>query len=266
MNVETKRVLSLAMIAVTSCFLGSSVNAGLVGHWTFEEGSGDTTADKSPSGTTGMITNAATGGPGGGSVWVTDPVRGSVLGFSGADDGGFVRAGNIPRMTLENDFTWAFWAKQPVSNAQPNNIIMGNRFDENNVDFEPRQFIKFTPTKFEWHMNGNGNDNMEYDDLSTIADKWQHHAVVKSGANLTYYRGGEQANTQMITQALDVPQPLFFGGQTVDGENWEGFLDDARIYDHALSAEEVAALVPEPSSLVLVLIGLLGLLQRRRTH
>jgi len=73
-------------------------------------------------------------------------------------------------MTLTNDFTWAFWAKHSDENTADNDIILGNRMDESPADFVPRQFIKFTPTKFEWHMNGNGDDNMEYEDIP--ADVW----------------------------------------------------------------------------------------------
>jgi len=111
--------------------------------------------------------------------------------------------------------------------------------DENAVDFVPRQFIKFTPTKFEWHMNGNGDDNMEYDDIP--ADVWLHHAVVKSGDQLTYYRNGIEGGSGTITQPLDFPQPLYFGGDNegAEGENWSGYMSDVAIYDRALSEAEV---------------------------
>ncbi|MEM9659679.1 MAG: LamG domain-containing protein, partial [Planctomycetota bacterium] len=139
------------------------------------------------------------------------------------------------------DFTWLFWGNQPAENTQPNNVIFGNRYEEVNQDCSPRQFIKFTPTKFEWHMNGNGNDNLEYDDLSLDAGVWLHHAVVKDGATITYYRNGQEANARQISQPLDFPQPLFLGGIDIqsDGENWQGMMSDARIYDEALSASDV---------------------------
>jgi hypothetical protein len=111
--------------------------------------------------------------------------------------------------------------------------------DENAVDFVPRQFIKFTPTKFEWHMNGNGDDNLEYEDIP--ADVWLHHAVVKTADQLVYYRNGIEASSGTITQALDFPQPLFFGGDNEgsEGENWAGLMSDVRIYDCALSAIQI---------------------------
>jgi hypothetical protein len=208
--------------------------------------------DSSGNGIDGIITNADTGGLGdGGSVWVDDPERGTVISFNGTADGAYVRAGEIPQMTLTNDFTWAFWAKQKAENTADNDIILGNRMDENAVDFVPRQFIKFTPTKFEWHMNGNGDDNLEYEDIP--ADIWLHHAVVKDGDQLTYYRNGVKASSGMFTQPLDVPQPLFFGGDNEGsaGENWNGLMSEVCIYERALSAGEVQYLAGfRPSELV----------------
>ncbi len=196
--------------------------------------------DSSGNGIHGTIHNADTGGLGdGGSVWVDDSERGTVISFNGTADGAHVRAGEIPQMTLTNDFTWAFWAKQDADNTTPNDIIFGNRKDENAVDFVPRQFIKFTPTKFEWHMNDNGEDNLEYDDIP--ADVWLHHVVVKTADQLTYYRNGIEHSSGTFTQPLDVPQPLFFGGDNegLEGENWNGLMSDVCIYDRALSDGEV---------------------------
>jgi len=196
--------------------------------------------DISGNGINGTIYNADTGGLGeGGSVWVDDLERGTVISFNGTASGAYVRAGEIPQMTLTNDFTWSFWAKQKAENTADNDIILGNRMNENAVDFVPRQFIKFTPTKFEWHMNGNGDDNLEYDDIP--ADVWLHHAVVKTGDQLTYYRNGVEHSSGTFTQPLDFPQPLYFGGDNEgsEGENWNGLMSDVCIYDRALAAGEI---------------------------
>jgi len=195
--------------------------------------------DSSGNGNDGTISNLNGGLGPDGSVWVDDPERGTVISFNGTADGAFVRAGEIPRMTLTNDFTWAFWAKHNAENTADNDIILGNRMDENAVDFVPRQFIKFTPTKFEWHMNGNGDDNLDYDDIPT--DVWLHHAVVKTGDQLTYYRDGVEASSGTFTQALDFPQPLYFGGDNegAAGENWSGLMSEVGIYNRALSEAEI---------------------------
>ncbi len=247
----------------------SPIQAGLIGWWKLDDGTGNTAADASPSGTTGQIANADTGGLGpGGSVWVDDAERGTVISFNGEASGAYVRAGDIPQMTLDTDFTWAFWGNQDAGNTTPNDVIIGNRHNADGQDFTPRQFIKFTPTKFEWHMNGNGNDNLDYEDIPS--GQWLHHAVVKDGDQLTYFRNGVEAGTQTITQGLDFPQPFFMGGENTNsaGENWRGMLSDVRLYDQALSGAEVAALVPEPACSLLALLGIAGIAatgRRRRS-
>jgi hypothetical protein len=241
----------LFVVIVAVALQGSISQADLIGWWKLDDGEGATVADSSPSGTTGQITNFDTGGLGdAGSVWTDDATRGTVISFDGEATGAYVRIGSIPQMTLDNDFTWAFWANQDAGNTTPNDILFGNRYDEAAADFVPRQFIKFTPTQFEFHMNGNGDDNVDYIDIEP--DVWIQHTVVKSGSELTYYRDGEvhyldenQTATGTITQPLDFPQPLFLGGNNSGdaGENWRGMLSDVRIYDNALSAEEVRELV-----------------------
>jgi len=239
-----KLICLVSFILVLSLALASGAKAAdpnLVGWWPLNEGSGDIAIDLSGSGNDGMIGNLNGGLGLDGSVWIDDPVRGTVISFNGTAEGAFVRAGDIPQMTLTNDFTWAFWAKHSAENTADNDIILGNRMDENKVDFVPRQFIKFTPTKFEWHMNGNGDDNLDYDDIP--ADVWIHHAVVKTADQLTYYRNGIKANSGTFTQPLDFPQPLFFGGdnEAAEGENWSGLMSEVRIYNRALTGLEILA-------------------------
>jgi len=62
---------------------------------------------------------------------------------------------------------------------------------------------------------------------------------------LTYYRNGVESGSRTFTQPLDEPQPLFLGGDNegAAGENWSGLMSDVRIYDRALSADEISRLV-----------------------
>lgn len=139
-------------------------------------------------------------------------------------------------------------------------IIPASVFPADGIDPTCHSVASDQPTKFEWHMNGNGDDNLAYD-ADIPADVWMHHAVVKDGGSLTYYRDGVEASAGVFTQAMGFAQPLFLGGDNegASGENWRGMLSDVRTYDHALSASDVAALVPEPSSIVLALAVLLAL-------
>ncbi|HOL93361.1 MAG TPA: LamG domain-containing protein, partial [bacterium] len=104
------------------------------------------------------------------------------------------------------------------------------------------EFIKFTPTQFEFHANAVGTDNLNYPDIPTGV--WMHHVVVKNGPVLIYYRNGVVVGTQPQTLELNNPQPLFMGGDNegAAGENWTGYLDNVRIYNEALSPQAVLQL------------------------
>ena len=103
----------------------------------------------------------------------------------------------------------------------------------------PREFIKFTPTKFEFHANALGTDNLDYADPPIGV--WVHHVIVKNGPLLIYYRNGVVVRTQPQTLELNNPQPLFMGGdnEKAEGEMFKGYLDNARIYNEALSGRAV---------------------------
>ncbi len=215
----------------------------LLGWWKLNEGSGTTIRDLSGHNKHGTVYNSAGGLGPGGSVWVSDPKRGMVLSFNGDDaSGAYVDAGRIiPALRLADDFTWVFWAKQDVDQfADPlagyNDVILGNRYGGTET---PLQFIKFTPTKFEYY-NDDPSYTMatDYEDLPT--GLWLHHAAVKKGATVTYYRNGVKAGASTLTKTMD-ENPLFMGGDA-GGERWRGWLSDVRIYDRALSAVEIEAL------------------------
>jgi hypothetical protein len=252
------------------------LSADVWGHWPLNDGQGEIANDLGPRGYDGEIGNFDFGGLGpDGSVWFDDPERGTVISFAGDPDGAWVFAGFMPDLlTLDddNDFTWSFWARQDEDQATPSNvIILGNRYNANGVDTVPREFVKFTPNRFEYHMNaGIGvttnpdgteeyNDDLQYLDCDYCPERhipsdpseWLHHTVVKDGDTLTYYRNGEPGNSRTIEtdQLSGDPLPIFFGGYDA-GEKWRGFMSDVRLFDHALTAEEVLALVGDGGDVI----------------
>jgi hypothetical protein len=227
-------VLLLGLVLTTAA---KSADSDLLGWWPLDEGAGNVVNDLSGKGNHGTIQNPNGGLGPGGSVWDTDPERGVVLSFNGNDTtGAYVNVGMIiPPMTLTNDFTWAFWAKQTSGGTGVNEVILGNRYGAS----DPLQFSKFTPTKFEYYNNGNNSGFIDYDDIPD--GMWLHHAVVKDGARLTYYRNGVVAGKSTITATL-VAQPFYIGGDA-SAERWSGWLSDVRIYNYAASEAEIAAIM-----------------------
>ncbi len=221
--------------------------SGLLGYWRMDETSGDVVSDGSGTGNDGKIINSSVGS------WVTDAERGKVYKATGTNviDFGTI----LPAMTTNNDFSWSLWIKSETT--ANTTIVFGNRYNAAGVDFNPREFIKFTPSSFEWHFGGAGQ-NVDYTDF--VTNKWTHHLVVKKGTALTYYRDGQPANTtNSITGAPINRQPLYLGGQGTQ-ERWRGLADEVAVFGRALSAAEAlqvydlgkagSAIAPPPVKIV----------------
>lgn len=208
---------------------------GLLGYWRMDDTAGDVVTDSSGKGNNGKILNSATG------AWVKDAERGTVYRSNGTNviDFGTI----LPAMTTNSDFTWSLWIKSDetgTATATDNNLVFGNRYrsvtGSTGADFAPREFVKFTPSKFEWHVNAGATvQDVDYTDF--VTNKWTHHLVVKKGTTLTYFRDGELANTRTIASVPTNPQPLSLGGQGTL-ERWRGYADEVAILDRALTVAE----------------------------
>ncbi|MCC7373207.1 MAG: chitobiase/beta-hexosaminidase C-terminal domain-containing protein [Verrucomicrobiales bacterium] len=196
--------------------------SGLLAYWPIQEGAGDRTANSVNLGTAGSLS---------GVVWAQDPERGVVLDFNGRNS--YVAAGTIPRVGVTSNFTWSFWYRQrsvPNGNA----VILGNRSGGG----PGLQFIKFTPTHFEYYHDG---------DIGFIAHNvsstgWHHLAVVKRGQELSYYDNGTVVGTSRAGGDIDA-NPFYFGGDPgAPGEYVDGLIDDVSLWSDALSSDQIKAL------------------------
>ncbi|MBI2947424.1 MAG: LamG domain-containing protein [Verrucomicrobia bacterium] len=215
---------------------------GLFGYWPLNEGTGTQVRDLTGKHAPGVIRQNDGGKPLGlgadGGVWVTDSQRGVVLGLSGENTQAYVFLGAevIPVMDLANGFTWAFWSKSDqTSNSD---IILGNRYMTNNTDFSPREFIKFANSRFEWQFDGTDH-HLDYSNIG-VQTEWMHHAVVKNGDMLTYFRDGVETLTRFIDGAPANKQPLYIAGQGI--ENWRGYIEEVALWNRALSPEDITQL------------------------
>ncbi len=193
---------------------------GVIGYWPLD----GSAVDVSGQGADGNVVN-----PDG--VWIENGGRAAYQ----SGNGSFIELVTLPVIGLDTDFTWSFWVN--ADETDNNNIVFGNRWAPDGVDFAPREFIKFTPRVFEWHVDG-GGQNVPGDNTMFVIGEWTHNLVVKSGTTLTYYRNGAEIASSEITSAPTNAQPLYLGGQ--DGrENFAGKFDEVAIFNRALSADEV---------------------------
>jgi len=243
---KTPFYLALFVLVLGVAFAGGAKAAdpNLVGWWPLNDGAGEVALDLSDSGFNGTILNPTGGLGADGSVWVEDAERGMVLSFNGVNGtGACVTTGmTIPAMDLTTDFTWMFWCKQDASQGTVaatggNDVILGNRYGGTG---SPLQFVKFTPTNFEFYNNDNTNF-ITYPEVMP-SDVWVHNVTVKDGDKLTYYRDGFEVRSITVTKTMD-PNPFYMGADGFNGvqEAWCGCLSDVRLYNKAATQLEILA-------------------------
>ena len=92
---------------------------------------------------------------------------------------------------------------------------------------------------------------------------WHHILGTYDGSSLSVYVDGIG---KTVSASVDTYSANDFelGRDTFHDYYMRSAIDDVKIWDRALSASEVASLVPEPSTLVLFGLSTVALLTRRR--
>lgn len=109
-------------------------------------------------------------------------------------------------------------------------------------------FRKLAANQLNFRISSNGTDNVTIDTTTTISDlTWTHVcAVFVPSTSITIYIDGvaDAPNTTSIPATVyDSTEPFVMGNRTIggtSGTHWLGQIDEACIFDKALSADEVA--------------------------
>jgi len=197
--------------------------SALLVSYAFDEGSGEQTADASGQGNHGVVV----GQP----QWV-DGVAGKAIFFDGMND--YVSA---EKSLLSNlaQFTIACWIKTDMGSADRSGLVGQN-------DCVEYGFVSPDTLQI-WTPGGGSLDyTWPYDDTD-----WHHVAAVADGVSLTIYLDGRSTATGGTATANygESTFPLNIAGNGVFdamGNAFIGQLDDVRVYNRALSQEELAGL------------------------
>jgi hypothetical protein len=231
-----------ATSAVVNVQIQSIVTNGLVGYWTFDEGSGTQAADSSGLGGTATLNTGA--------AWTTNTVLGTGALLLNAASAASVSVPDSAALDISGDLTITMWVKHnslPAANSWMYYLEKGQNNQEN-YGFGAYSDTNGTRLFFEFlDATGTSRYFPQGTGLMLNTTAWRHVAVVfdHTHSQLSFYIKGQLVSTLPVAQSLTVgTSPLVIGQQNISGYEFylNGFIDDLRIYNRALSASEINAL------------------------
>ena len=209
-------------------------SSSLVGHWKLNETTGTTASDSSGNGTTGTM---------GGSMTAQNntfpgPI-GNGMSFDGTDD--VINLGN--NYDLTGAYTICAWA-MPQSNTT------GYIFGKYNNTTSNGIFLRTGSTSTtgdSWTFGTSISDYIEEEGLES--DVWQHVCgVIDSTNTASLYKNATLLGTDTGWSGhTPNTRDATIGNRYDNGRPFEGAIDDVRIYNRALSTEEIDHLFIEGS-------------------
>jgi chitodextrinase len=200
---------------------------GLVGAYSFDEGSGSSVTDVSGNGNSGTITNA---------TWTATGKYGSALVFNGSN--ARITIPDDASLRLTNRMTLEAWVNPSVVSASWRDVIY--KGDDN-------YYLEATSTTKSRPAGGATGGTTVYGASSLAKNTWTHLAVTYDGANIRLFMNGTQvASATRTTDLTTSGNPLQIGGDSIYGQYFSGIIDEVRIYNVALSAAQIQSDMNSP--------------------
>lgn len=221
-------VFALTSVVIFGAFpiFAQDIEEGLAGHWTFDETDGDVAKDSSGNDNDGEIT----GDP----EWVPGKIGGA-LEFDGDD---FVNCGNGDSLQIQDQITIAFWFQvDAFINTWEAFLAKGDN---------SYRTSRGGGTGNATHMGisgttvGGGNGWFNGTQIVTGGD-WHHMTAIYDGEEGRIYIDGELDMTSPGSGKINISAHNFYIGENAQatGRFFHGLLDDIRIYNRALTEEEI---------------------------
>jgi hypothetical protein len=201
------------------------LSINLVGLWHLDEEAGDIAYDSSGHDNDGTVNGA---------IW-DDGKFDNALSFDGSND--YVKVFDSASLNV-TDYTIEL-------------CINANNFDNVYPTLLNHKVQKATEGYY-WIWIKDGYIVLTYSDGTKARSKywsasfstgeWHHIALTKSGSSFTMYKDGSSLGTKILTYVDAVDGDLFIGtyqGSTVAHYNFDGLIDEVRIWDKALTAKQI---------------------------
>jgi len=225
-----KSLFLVPCVLIACLMLTSAAEAELVGWWQFEEGSGTTVLDSSGYDNNGTLFD---------NVQWADGKTGLAMQFDGTSGHIEVPFSENLRLLNQSDFTICAWCMLNTVPPSTNRMVM-QQGDGNGTG---RSLLYI----------GNTNEIRSYaggattaSGVGAVAGEWIHAAVVvtEMGAtdSIQLHADGVAVGAANTTLGMEDCEGAYFIGSHKNLNNvWDGLLDDVRVYNHALTEEELQA-------------------------
>lgn len=218
--------------AASSSSQSSVFGSGLMGFWQFNETAGTvsgTTSDASIQGNHGTLNNFAA--PNG---IVASGKFGNALSLDGSND--YVNRGatSLPTGNIATAEAWIY--PTAYADASYNGIVSWGSRSCNGYALALSIQNTGRPSMATWC-----NDFVPSTATAANLNAWNHLAVVMNGTAVTLYMNGQPVSGTLTYNPNIQPNSLSIGALDYPGRYFNGFIDEIRVYNRALSASEIAS-------------------------
>ncbi|UCF17329.1 MAG: LamG domain-containing protein, partial [Phycisphaerales bacterium] len=208
----------------------------LVGWWKLDDGESLTALDSSGHGNHGTLrNNDGTLMTMTGTEWTTGILDGALF----LEDGQYVDFGNDPSLQLTGEVTITAWVKMEPANE---GVYMGIAGKLVHSPYNGYELVRHSSNVFRLWMGNDGGDLSSVSSDVTYTDTDWHHVVGVISNNTGYlYVDGVKQVEESAVGLVDTGDFAYIGKHYSNGSDryWIGTIDDVRLYDYAISAEEI---------------------------
>jgi hypothetical protein len=227
-----KKIFILVLFIAILSFPSASAQDGLVSYWSFDNSANPGQDDVG--GNDGTVYGA---------TWVSNGIKGGALIFDGYGDYVHVpTSSSLDTLNDDNELTISMWVKSSVDYPEYNS----NRRDFWLLRYSStdRIYAQLTNTSaFRAYNNIDGVGT--YENFGTIKvdiEQWNHYVWIFNDTHVVAFINGSLIGTEALAANISRLDDGFYfriGFGYADTTTWNGTIDEVRIYNRALSAQEV---------------------------